>query len=549
MLLTAAALILWSISLLQLSRTGLAADDMGYIHTLPLSFWAAMVSVTIASAILWVSPRSHNSLLALQLSLFITMLWLTPLFLGRTVTSTRYLFGLHQLTVYIQRYGQLDTLSQWYHNWPAFNLLETAILELTGIKNPEPLLIWAVGPMQFLVALTLYVLFRRALGAGNHCWVAVWFYILFNWTAQTYFGPQGLATVLFLTLIWFLVMGVTEASVRPSLRLMAILTITGLTITHLLTSLAGIFVVGAMGVIRRRPRLPMLVVLFAVLVAAWMLYEATAFFDSDVPLFVKRALKFDEMWFWNVTRTYLGSEGHQAVVTIRIWYAVAGGLIGLAGLALSRRIRSPRDDAVLVMAVGIVVMVPFQFYGNELFSRGFLFLMPMIAYFAASLLRTRATALLLALLMVVAAPFGIIALHGNALQDDVTPSQRVYWHFLEDKTTHGNLGFGGIPMSWPMGYADRYTGNFDWIRAFASDWKEKWAIRGWVVWGTNNYVGFTKYEDAGFRMLTDYPEGVSELRAKGNEMPDLNLMYDNGEVTAYYHNGEKPTTPYVVDTR
>ena len=510
---------------------------MGYVHTLPLSFWAAMVLLTIASAFLWTSSRDHQGLLALQTCLFISIFWLTPLLLGSTLTGTRYTFSLHTVTQYILRYGHLDPASQWYHNWPAFSLLEAAVLELAGIKNADTLLIWAVVPMQFLSVLMLYAFLRRALGLGNHCWAAVWFYMLFNWTGQTYFSPQGLGNILLLTLLFLLAMGVTERSGGPSLRLVGVVAIVGLTITHALTSLAGLFVVAALGL--RKRQLPVLAMLFAVLIAAWLVYEATVWFDSQVLPFAERAMRFERLWFWNMARPFQGSEGHATVASIRIWFSLAAGVIALSGLALSLRIRAPGDRAVLAMAAGIIFMAPFQFYESELFIRLFLFIIPMLAYFAVSLLRARVTALVLVLLLLVALPFGVIALHGNAPIDYVSPSQRAYWRFLEDKTDRGNLGFGGMPIVWTFGYADRYVSGYDWIAAFKSEWLDRMVGRAWVQADMPNYLGFTGYEEGGFRMWTDFPEGKSELLAQVNEMSDHILIYDNGEVTSFYHNGVK----------
>jgi hypothetical protein len=540
MLLTAAAFVLWALSLLQLSRTGLTLDSMGIIHGLPPTFWAAMGLLTIASALVWVLPREHRALAALQVCLLIFMFWLTPLLLGFTLSGTRYSFGYHTLTQYILRYGRLDPGSQWYHNWPAFNLLDAVIVELSGLKDTDTMLVWAAAPMQFLTLLLLYGFFKYALGPGNVWAAAVWFYVLFNWTAQTYYSPQGLANIILLTLLFLLAMGLVERGAGLRLKVLGMLVTVGLTIAHLLTSVAAAFAMGAVELTKRRRYLPTSLIFSAILIAAWLMYRATAYLDSQVPLFVERALRFDQMWFWNVARAQrMGSAGHLAVVAIRIWYTVAAGAIGLGGLALSRRFRHPADGRVLAMTVGVVFILPFQVYQNELFSRLLLYIMPVLAYFAVRLLRTRTTALLLVSLLLVALPFGVIALHGNQMIDNVSPGQRAYWRFLEHKTTRGSLGLGGIPMTWTFGHPDRYVSGFDWIAFYGSRWQERLQTRGWVEWGMPNYLGFTAYENAGFLLWADYPGATSELIAQANQIIEYNLIYNNGEAVGYYDSGVK----------
>ena len=546
-LLTAVASLLWTVSLFRLSHTGLKLDDMGYVHTLPLTFWTGIALLTVGSALLWQAPREHKGMLALQLCMLITMFWLTPLFLGNTVSGTRYSFGLDNCTKYIMRYGHLDTASEWYHNWPAFNLIEAALLYISGIVNLDSFIIWAQAPIQFVVVLFLYLFFKQILGQGNQWAAAAWFFILFNWTAQTYYSPQALGIILLLTLFFLLSKGLTEDGAKAQLLPLGILVIVGLVVTHLLTALTGLFVVAIfemMAFVKKR-RLPTLTPLFITLILTWETYYGGLFLKKALPGFLKQVMNFELMWSRNVTRVIAGSAGHLAVVNLRIWLTLAAGAIGLGGLALSRKIKAPGDGLALAMGTGILVILPFQFYGNEFLSRLFIYSLPIIAYFAAKLIRTKVTALFLTLSLIAALPFGIVGLHGNAMTDDVTLKQLAYWHLLEARTERGNLGLGGMTIAWSFGYADyRYVKGFDEVFGYGSKWPERLAIRGWVEPNMPNYLGFSGYEEAAFRMWTDFPEGVSKLTAQANGLSDLTLFYENGEVKGYYHNGVKlPSYP------
>ncbi len=537
--LTLVGLLLWVISLLQLSRTGLLVDSTGILRGLPASYWTALVVLTVVSSLAWQLDRRYQLLVGIQLCFFVVAFWLTPLFLGNTLSGTRYSFGYHTLTQYIQTYGHLDPQSQWYHYWPAFNLVDATVLEVIGPGYAESLLVWAVAPMQLLVALLLAALFNKRL-PGNHWAMAAWFYVLFNWTGQTYFSPQGLANILMITLVLLVFsVGFRMERTQPNFLLATILVIGGLTITHMLTSFVAAFLLASVEIGRRR--LPVLGAVAAVIFTAWLLYLATAYFDSQIPLFMRRLLRFDELWFWNVARAQkLGSGSHISVVSVRMWYTVAAGLIALWGLAFSRKHRDSADGTFLAMGAGIVAILPLQVYQNELLSRLFLYISPVLAYFSAKLLRNRTTQVVLTLVLVGALPFAVVSLHGNQMVDRVSVGQRAYWRFLEHKTDRGNLGLGGIPMTWTFGRAGRYVSGFDWIAGYGTKWQERLEERGWVEWGIPNYLGFTGYEDAGFRLWTDLPDAVRELTDQANRITYYQFIYSSGEVIGYYDEGVKP---------
>lgn len=543
MFLTAISIILFAFSIISFDIENLfineLLNDLGIVQALPWSFWVSISLLTIASAIVWVSRHECKSLPALQICMFITMFWLYPFILGSTLSGTRYIFGLHQLTLYIQRYGHLDFISQWYHNWPAFNIFETVILEVSGFQNVDLLLITSTVVMQFLLVPPLYFFFRQTLGPGNYCWAAIWFMILFNWTAQTYFSPQALGLFLMILLITLTVKSLeNHQNSTLSNRIVFIIICAALTITHLFTALAALFITLANLIINRKGFLNV-TFLLGIFILVWMIYSATAIFDSKIPAFFERAMKFENMWFWNMSRAYTGSEGHLIVVTTRTWFTVIAGIIALLGLALSWKFRGKSDKAIFYIGIGIVLMIPFQFYEGEFFSRLLFYIIPVLSYFAVKLLGTRSTAAFLFILLIVLIPFGIISLHGNQLIDYVSPNQLSYWDFLEDKTSRGNLALGGIPMAWTIGYADRYISSYDSIRSLGSKWNGILKNRQWLIWNMPNYLGITGYEEEGFRLLTDFPDGARVLREQANDMRTYTLFYNNGEAIGYYDSGNK----------
>lgn len=533
--LTSLGAFLWAIALLLVRADGLPPDSAGVVNALPPVFWAALAILTLAAASTWQSSRRLDRLAAIQLALLVGGLWLIPLLAGNTLTGTRYTFGYHTLSDYIIRFGRLDPVSQWYHNWPGFNLVDSFLFQLIGAERADALLIWAVVPMQAALAFGLVALFRSIL-PGNYWAMATWFYFLFNWTGQTYYSPQGFANILLVALmcswVWYL-KGQPEQR-RHAPALLSVMLVAGLTLSHMLTAIVAAAMLTVSETVGSR-RFPRVGVLAALLTTAWLLYLASRYFNSQVPLFVERALRFADLWFWNIGRAQsLGNPAHIAVVNVRIWYSILAGLLGLWGVIVARRHTIASDMTMMAMGAGGILLLPVQIYQNELFSRLFLYACPLIAYFCAKLGRELVPRVIVTAVLLAALPFGVISLHGNQLVDDVSIGQRAYWRFLEEKTNSGHLELGGIPMAWTFGQADKYVSGFDLVAGYGREWEERLSKRGWVEPGMPNYLGFSDYEDAGFLLWSDFPGAKAELVKLADTRSFYQRIYSGGEVVAFY---------------
>ncbi len=112
-ILTLVALLLLGLSYWQLAGTGLAVDSLGVVRGLPAAYWVGLAVLTVVAALTWRHEQDLRALASIQLCLFVIAFWFTPLLFGNTLTGTRYSFGYHTLTQYIQARGHLDPQSQW----------------------------------------------------------------------------------------------------------------------------------------------------------------------------------------------------------------------------------------------------------------------------------------------------------------------------------------------------------------------------------------------------------------------------------------------------
>jgi hypothetical protein len=454
MLLTAGAFALWISSLFQ---TKLAPDEWGIIDSLPASFFLALVLLTIASAMLWRLPGNENPLLCLQVSLLIAMLQLTPVLLGGTPVTTRNMFAHRSLTEFIGRYGHIEPASQYYHNWPAFNLLEFFLINVADIGGSDLVLIMAPFAMQFAAMPILYLFFRNTIGASNQVWAAVWIFFVGNGTGAFSFAPQPLGMLLFLVLMATLTRTLPHPTEVTSMWAVAVVVIAGLVMSHLLTSIAGLFAVSALCLSRTFRVRWALAIFFGVMVALWTVYVATYYFNIGVQDVLRnRIFRLDRIWFWNVTmyRSNIESARFLPPIFLKFAFFALIGVIGLSGFALSWRRRNGAWLSMAYVLAGIVALAPFSFYTGEYFVRLYFYSLPLLAYFGIQLLRSRRSALVLFLLLILALPLHIVSHYGNYARENLSPSVRASLHFLKNSTSRGKV-FINEP-DFTMGYRSEY---------------------------------------------------------------------------------------------
>lgn len=483
----------------------------------------------MASAILWFSHESHNKLLVIQTCALITFIWSTPIIIGGTLVGTRYMFANNTLTEYIVHYGHLDPISQWYHNWPGLNLFETALFQISGLVISDNAVIIFPFVIQFILLIAVYFLFHTVL-TGNQVWAAIWFVYFFNWTGQTIYTPQGIAYILLVILIGFFI---NSHNRTISNRIHQIVFFLVLVITHLLTAIAGLFVmVTTTCFIKEKKHGFSTLFLFTAILIAWSIYQTTGFFNNNISIFLEHVFKFDFVQNTSLTGGVTGSFGHQIMAFIRVLFSTTLVLIGIVGGILSTKTRCYYDRLFFALMTGITFMLPFGFYQYEFIERIFLFMLPVLAFFSIKLLRIRVLRIILVIILLVCIPFSVISFYGNQAIDNVSLNQRAYWDFLREKTVSGALLGGGIPPGgWTMGYKDQYLVQFGILANVSKGYNIP--LTGWQITRMPNYLALSDFELAYLAYIRNNAVSVSKTNALLYESLDYNFIYENDEVTTY----------------
>ena len=534
---TVVALVLWAVSI---ARANLVLDDWGLIHSLPVIYFLGVGFLTLAAGILWLSKESHNFLMGFQLCFFIAMLWLTPLLLGTTLMPTRYEFGYYSCTQYIINYFHLNLITQWLHNWPGFSLFGAGFTEIMGIKNTDMMLIWAPLVIEYLMVLPFYLFFRTTMGRNNYIWAAIWIFFLFNHVGQLYFGNQTMAFfLLFIILALFLEYIAQKKLIPANQNVVLLLLFACIAMTHLLTALALLFILVVLWVYRKY-NLSMMFVLFAVFAIGWTVFVATGYFVSWTPIVFKTLFRVDLLFQNNVvTLSSAGTMQHQIVALMRVLFTVLMGVISFVGVLLSRKFKNDYDLIVIAVGAGMLIMTFFCFYSGEMLSRTFFFILPILAYFAVKLFRTKIIAVILIVLLLVLSPLSVIPLHGDQSADNITASQRGYWQFIAQHTTQGYFTGGGMVGSFSLGYLgsqiyDVVIVNFS-VEA-TKRWADEILNKQWPLDGQSSYISVSSFEEEEYNVMMDIPQTLVGIRSCLNSpTSNYDLIFNSGDVTTYMH--------------
>lgn len=546
-LLTIIAMLLMTHSILY---ARLEIGHLGLIYGLPVTYFIALTSLTLASAILWFCPRKHNGLLCLQLLVFVSALWLIPSITGGSAPFTDHAYRNLGMVDYIVRQGHFDHKVLFYQTWPATFIISAMVVEISSI-NLESLLPVFPFIMQLLYLLPLYVFLKNTLGEtrSKYCWAGLWLFCLANWIAQDYFGPPAIALFLLLGLLALTTSTSIWEKDSRSLALsgLVLLFFSAIAVTHFLTSLAALCILGAICLVRRSQRMAIVVGLCLLLVVGWDLTGAGGYVakrlvsssPTQLPsegfvLNPGHGIIFDPgtIGVREVSGHFVGSESHVAVAIARLAFSAIFAVIGLIGVILACLARRNLSTAVPVLAIALapLALLPLSInYAGEFTQRLYLFALAPMAYFAVELfeVRKRAVVFIFCLWLVIGNPLHVIAHYGNEAMDYFSPGQVAAIHLFRDKTSTGYVTGGCLGK---MENAERYR---DISFSKLSLENNAPLIDRASYKGLPHYVALSRQDREYYRFFLGNTQFIDKLELKLNRLAGYNTIYDSGDLKIY----------------
>jgi hypothetical protein len=568
------SMVLTAIALLLLSHSiGFARFEIGYfgmIHGLPVSFFLALAVLTTASGVLWSSKQDHGRLLGVQMVILVCALWLVPQITGGSPPFDDHAYRNLRLIDQIVREGHFSAQEFGYLSWPGSFILMASLSEVFGV-DPETMLHIFPVLMQLLMLLPLYTFLRNTLGESrsNYCWVGIWLFYLASWTGRQYLGSApGIALFLLLT---FLALVTTPVLWEKSRRRLPWLGLTvvvfiGLAITHLLTSLAALCILGALTLIKKSKVMIPVTTLCLVLVVSWNLtgmerQTILGAFSSDVitpsegmevsdtqsihlpgetlgipdkaPIVTGRTLVFSPDVFIKsqITGHITGSGSHSAVNQTRLWFSAFFVVIGLTGAIRAVFTRRDRSITFLVLALTlaplVLAIIP---YGGRSIEHLYVFSLAPMAYFGARLIvsRKQVVALAFCLLLVVALPFHLISHYGNQAYDYFPQSLVRGMDFSYDNTP----ATPGMTPTYPWATLEPVKGPF--VRLSLLEWQDHVVIpSGGFKDDSPRWLYLHRQHHAYYGYLLGEPSFLRAVEAALGDTTNCQLTYSNPDFKLY----------------
>jgi hypothetical protein len=423
-LLPLCALFVWAVSLNYVNIRDMT--DLGLVSILPASVIIALVILTISFCLTLQQPEPRASIILLHLFLLVFMLYgITTLVEEAPRFAVVYRHAGY--TEYIMRTGSVNPDLDAYFSWPGFFVLSAFVTRVTGYQDILSLAAWAPVFFNLIYLGPLYMIFTSATTDKRLIWLGLWFFYLTNWIGQDYFSPQGFNFFLYLIIIaillkWFKI--TTQAQPRipgrlerdlgqfsplaqrlytwltlpdtfytpgqPRQRialLISLVIIFALVVfSHPLTPFFVLVSVTALVIFRRcTPR--WLPILMAIMIGAWFTFVAQPFLVGHLYDVTGNFGQVGNSITANFAARVVGSPEHIFIDAARVIMTVAIWELAFIG-AVFRLRRGHRDMSYILLAIAPFSLIVANSYDGEMLLRIYLFSLPLMVIFAATLFCT-----------------------------------------------------------------------------------------------------------------------------------------------------------------
>jgi hypothetical protein len=465
----------------------LQMNDLGLISVMPISTIVALVLLMISFSINLRRPQLRVPVLILHMFLLIVMLYgINYLVEGVPNISTVYRHAGY--TEYIMRNGSVDPYLDTYFDWPVFFILGAFVTKTAGYQSALSFAGWAPVFFNLIFLLPIAMIFSTITTNKRLIWLGLWFFALTNWIEQDAYLPQAMNFFLYLVMIAILLKWFKIPRHAPHQRLQTWLTApeeiyeqsspakhVALLIvlfaiyafdvsSHPLTPFFVIASVTAL-VIFRRCKPFWLPIAMIIMNAAWIFTMAQPFLVGHSYMVTGSLFHIFGTISVNVTSPATsGSPDHIFIVNMRLIMTLF--IWALAGAGMLIRLRQGHRDVTFIL----LAFVPFslfiaQSYGGEMLLRIYLFTLPFMAFFAASIFFSRPTfnpskwrtSAIAAISIVLLCGF-LFTRYGNEREDFMTPTEVNGVHYLYSIAPTNSLlveAWDGAP--WYFQDYEKYT--------------------------------------------------------------------------------------------
>ncbi len=580
-LLPLGAFSLWLISLRAINLDNMT--DIGLVSVFPPTLLIALFCMTSSFCLTLQRSRLRTPLLVLHFAFLIFMLYgVTAMVEAQVRFATVYRHAGY--TEYIMRTGSVDPTLDAYFSWPGFFALCAFLTRLAGYHSLLAYAAWAPVFYNIIYMGPLYMIFTACTRDKRIVYLSMWLFCLTNWIGQDYLSPQGLNFFLYLVIIgilltWFKTpanapipplaprlsrirfapqiyawLRAPDAYTQPSeprqrrLLLAVLLAVFAFVVfSHQLTPFFTILGVSAL-VFSGRVSVKWLPFVMAAMTAAWILIMTQTYLAGHMDQVLGGFGHLFNSLSQNVSNRVAGDPEHTFIARMRI--VMTGVVWGLAALGAFLRLRRGYQDATLVL----LALAPFplfiiQPYGGEMLLRTYMFALPPMVFFIATLFYALPRAALsrrytLAMALLCAFLLGgfLFTRYGNEHMDYMTTNEFEGVQKLYAIAPPQSLlveGWNGTP--WQFQDFEKYplvSLSDDDTLSTAISKHDAQAIIHFMIQkkykGANAYLIFTRSQKITFDSMSGLqPGALTQLENTISASGNFNLVYRNPDVQIF----------------
>jgi hypothetical protein len=404
---------------------------------------------------------------------------------------------------------------------------------------------WLPIIWQIILFSPVFIFLNNTVGKSrpNFRWAGMWIFYFGNWVGLQNNGSQPYGVFLaFATLAALSSFIVRQEDIsRFARKTTAIAIVAAVAIGHLLSSFVAFALAAGAYVNHKRVSLIMLIAV-ALIIISWNMFGASGFLDQTLAYKLNSGLRLDEALLKGPIGSVTGSDAYAAVSRMKIVFSAILLAIAVAGGILALRSKSEkRTDYFVLCAAGMCVLVAGMVgggYGGEIFNRFFLYLLPFVAYFGIKLLYRRNWAICLTIVIAGTMPLSFIAQHGNQTNDYLSNGYVNGVNFFADNTSDGWIE-GVTPLGQTKNIEKYHTSLYPFkdLKWSGNELDLHERRTNPVLGDAPDYICLSNHDEANQTYRNNSPGLVSDLRGSLEKTTNADLVFSNGDMSMYIHEG------------
>jgi len=535
-------------------------DVFGLAEKLNISLWIGLASIT-ASLLLLIFDSEHNryeKLFLLEACLLALYLYAIPVFIEENIRfpdTWAHSGGSLSLLMY-RNYNQ--PLNAYTREYPGVFMLQSIAFLITGI---EPNVLMKYYPILFSVILVLasYILFRKLIRDRRMVYFATLFFVTGSvWVFPNHFCPNSFAFIWYL-LFFYLIFSERSQKVTLLSILIAITIIMSHPITSLFLVLSmtaiplGLFLAEKSSIFEKihAPKQrswtlsQVFPLLFFVSWFAWFLFNATGTFanlTNVAVMFFTSLSKY--LTSGRLTERLSTTSSHHIGQTLKMYYSLLYFLVSVTGTLylLFERFRKKKKEYIHILTLMIAWTAGCGIFGlatgfiqaGEFFERPLLYAFVPLSLLAAFSYKTRFGKAILVSVLLIGAPFSILASYSNESFEYPPVSDSFGTTFM---VSHNITDMHNVIVGDPTGAVYHFYA-LNWHLRHGSNPANSASDNStFLVWSRASNNFYSLYlKDRTYPQTSSYATYMSWMEKYPNItlQPGFNAIYDNGDFHLWF---------------